>query len=191
VSGEPVKSERARRARERVGGENFVDMRDESGKRGYSWPPFEKGNLWQLRHGATVPRIVDPIAEELVEGLLERRPDLERFPEALAAWGRAESRCLLLAAWFGDRGLLDGKGQPTASAQLLNQSERLASEMRGRLGLDPKSESELAQSQAQAAASVVDLEAIRAQGRKALERHREAGRLAAEGGRQGDGDAEG
>ena len=179
MSERPADSDRARRARARVeaeGGE-YVDERETTGKRGYRWPPFSKGNELQRRHGATMPKVVDPISDELVEGLLERRPDLERFPEALAAWGRAESRCLLLAAWFGEHGLLDGKGQATASAQLLNQSERLASEMRGRLGLDPKSESELAQSQAQAAASVVDLDAIRARGRKALEAHRERERL--------------
>ena len=174
----PPESERAKRARERVG-DAYVDNRnpDGSGVRGYRWPPFEKGNLLQLKHGATVSAIVDPVAHELVEQLLERRPDLERFPEALAAWGRAESRCLLLAAWFGERGLVDDKGEPTASAQLLNQSERLANDMRQRLGLDPKSESELAQSQASAAASVVDLDAIRARGRKALEAHRRRERL--------------
>jgi hypothetical protein len=178
MSGEGIQR---RGDRPKPGEPGYVDERKTTGKRGYSWPQFAPNNEMAVRHGATVPRIVDPIAEQLVEGLLERRPDLERFPEALAAWGRAESRCLLLAAWFSERGLLDAKGQPTASAQLLNQSERLASEMRARLGVDPKAESELAQSQAQAAASVVDLEAIRAQGRKALERRREAERLALAG----------
>jgi hypothetical protein len=87
VSDRPVKSERVRRARERVG-DAYVDERETTGRRGYRWPPFEKRNLLQLKHGATVPRIVDPIADELISGLLERRPDLAAYPEALHAWGR-------------------------------------------------------------------------------------------------------
>src|SRR5215207_2064540 len=58
--------------------------------RGYSWPAFEVGNWAGLRHGAVSPRRVDPLAAELVEGLLERRPDLADFPEATWAGGRAE-----------------------------------------------------------------------------------------------------
>jgi hypothetical protein len=185
---QPGLSERARRAKARLEaegrGDEWVDMRSETGARGYKWRQFERGNLERMTHGAGVPMIVDPIADELIAGLRERRPDLEAYPEALAAWGRAESRCLLLAAWFGERGLLDGEGQPTASAQLLNQSERLASEMRGRLGIDPASEAALARGQADAARSVVDLDALRARGREALKARRELDA----GGRLRDGD---
>jgi hypothetical protein len=185
---EPELSERARRAKARVEAEGgtYVDERAETGRRGYQWPPFEKGNLEQLRHGATVPRIVDPVAEELAEGLLERRPDLAGYPEALAAWSRAEARCLLLAAWHAEHGLLDAKGRTTTSDRFLISSERLAAQLRERLGLDPKSEADVANAQVDAARSVVDLDALRARGREALARRdvELVERLPADGGQE-------
>jgi hypothetical protein len=190
-----VESERAKRARERVG-DAYVDNRnlDGSGVRGYTWPPFALGNTWQLRHGATHAATVEPVAAELVESLLERRPDLVAFPEAVAAWGRAEARCLLLESWFVEHGLLDAKGKPTASESLLSSNERLAMQLRERLGLDPKSEAELARGQAEAARSVVDLDALRERGRAALKARRDVGVLARAAGsetREGGDDVEG
>ena len=93
------------------------------------------------------------------------RPDLDRFPEAVGAWSRAESRCLLLESWFAERGLVGADGKATASERLLASSERLAMSLREKLGLDPKSEAELANAQADAARNVVDLDALRARGR--------------------------
>jgi hypothetical protein len=153
-------------------GREYVDNRSTTGSRDYRWQPFQPGNALSVRHGATSEKVVDPVAAELGEGLVERRPDLERFPEALAAWSRAESRCILLEAWFSTHGLLDDKGKATASEQLLSSSERLAMQLRDRLGLDPRSESELAKSQSEAARSVVDLDALRARGRQALQARR-------------------
>jgi hypothetical protein len=124
------------------------------------------------RHGAMSSRKIDPIAATLAAELIRDRPDLERFPEAVAAWSRAETRCLLLEAWFAERGLLDTNGKPTASESLLSSSERLAMQLRERLGLDPKSEAELASAQADAARSFVDLDALRARGREALKARR-------------------
>jgi len=49
----------------------------------------------------------------------------------------------------------------------------LAMQLRERLGLDPKSEAELANAQSDAARNVVDLDGLRARGRAALERRRE------------------
>jgi hypothetical protein len=161
------------------------------GARGYKWRSFDEDRFddpdepypdhrdyvasISTRHGAGSPRKVDPLAAELVGGLLERRPDLERYPEATFAWARAEARCLLLADWFLAHGLLDDKGKPTASESLLGQSERLAAQLRGELGLTPKGEAELAKSQSEAARSVVDLDGLRERGRQAL-----AGRQALE-----------
>jgi hypothetical protein len=120
--------------RPRPGEPGYVDERATTGQRGYRWPQFTKDNEMAVRHGATVDRIVDPVAEQFVEGLLERRPDLVKFPEALHAWGRAEARCLLLESWFVEHGLLDANGKPTASESLLSSSERLAMQLRERLG---------------------------------------------------------
>ena len=125
------------------------------------------------RHGALSERKIDPIAATLAAELLADRPDLQRYPEAVAAWARAESRCLVLESWIMEHGLLDGDGKATASERLLASSERLAMQFRDRLGLDPKSEAELAKTQAEAARSVVDVDALRARGREALERRRE------------------
>jgi hypothetical protein len=158
--------------RPKPGEPGFVDMRSKDGKRGYSWPKFTCGNQMSVTHGASVPAIVDPVAEELVRGLLEDRPDLERFPEATWAWARAESRCLLLAQYQAEHGLIGADGKESVSARLVNQCERMADQLRQRLGLDPKSEAELAASQADAARSVVDLDTIRERGRRALDRRR-------------------
>jgi hypothetical protein len=133
-----------------------------------SRPPFTEGNLMALRHGAESERVVDPVAAQLAGDLLADRPDLQRFPEALLAWSRAEARCLLLERWIVEHGLLDAKGKATVSERLLVSCERLAMSLRERLGLDPKSEAELARDQADAAKNVVDLEVLRARGRQAL-----------------------
>jgi hypothetical protein len=124
------------------------------------------------RHGAGSPRKVDPLAAEIIEALLERRPDLAGYPEALHAWARSEARCLLLADWFAAHGLLDEKGKATADTSLLSSSERLAAQLRGELGLTPKGEAELAKSQSEAAQSVVDLDGLRARGREVLRARR-------------------
>lgn len=137
-----------------------------------SRPAFREGNEHGLRHGAYGDR-VDPIAQQLAEELLADRPDLQRFPEAVRAWARCETRCLLLEQWFLEHGLIGTDGKATASERLLATSERLAMSLREKLGLDPKSEAELMNVQADAARNVVDLDALRARGRAALQRRRE------------------
>jgi hypothetical protein len=196
-------SERVRRARERVG-DGYVDERESHGRRGYRWRGFGEDRpddpvpdssdyaaSVSTRHGALSVRMVDPIAATLASELLADRPDLERFPEAVAAWSRAESRCLLLESWFVEHGLLDEKGRPTASERLLASSERLAMQLRAQLGLDPASEAALATAQADAARNVVDLDALRAKGREALKARRalDAGRVRGDGGRVRDDEA--
>jgi hypothetical protein len=153
------------------------------GSRAYRWRNFDEDRpddpLYpkaadyvasiSTRHGAGSPRRVDPIAQALAAELLERRPDLAKYPEALLAWSRAESRCLLLESWFAEHGLVDpATGKATADQSLLSSSERLAMQLRERLGLDPKSEAELANVQADAARNVVDVSALRERGRQAL-----------------------
>jgi hypothetical protein len=173
------------------------------GARGYSWrnfgedrpgDPVPDGGDYaasvSTRHGALSDRRIDPVAAELARGLLADRPDLEGFPEAIGAWARAESRCILLAEWFATHGLLDAEGKATASESLLSSSERLAMQLRASLGLDPRSEAALAAEQADAARSVVDLDALRARGREALKARRElgvGGRVRGEPGRDHDG----
>jgi hypothetical protein len=177
--------------RPKPGEPGYVDERSETGRRGYRWPQFTAKNEMAVKHGAMSERKVHPIAQALAGDLLEDRPDLERFPEAVAAWARAESRCLLLESWFVEHGLLDEKGRPTASERLLASSERLAMQLRAQLGLDPASEAALATAQADAARNVVDLDALRAKGREALKARRalDAGRVRGDGGRVRDDEA--
>lgn len=117
--------------------------------RGYSWPPFEKGNTVgkqfepgntvALRHGATSPRKVDPLAVEIVEGT---RPDVTWWRPAdeasIWAWGRLEARIQLLNEYLADRGGdIDDDGSVRPAAEFLRKLEARAESMRGRLGLDP------------------------------------------------------
>lgn len=119
------------------------------------------------RHGVWSKRVVDPLTAELVAGMLEVRPDLERHGFALMAWARAEVRCVLLAEWQAEHGLLDAKGN-APGARYVGQFERIAADLRSKLGLDPMSEAELLATRADAERQAFDLDAIRARGREAL-----------------------
>lgn len=135
--------------------------------RGYRWAPFEPENTAALRHGARSPRFVDPVTAELVDALLADRPALDAYPEAVWAWARAEARCLLYADHHARHGLLDSEGEVRGGARVF-QAERLAAELRARLGLDPRADADLRKAQVEAVASAVDLEAIRDRGRTAI-----------------------
>jgi hypothetical protein len=135
--------------------------------RGYSWAPFERGNQVALRHGAHGARVYEPLAAELVAALLEARPDLESYPEAVGAWGRAEARCALLSEWVAERGLVGPDGEPVPGLRWLVTFERQAAEFRATLGLDPAAEARLAKERADATRGVVDLERLRERGREA------------------------
>jgi hypothetical protein len=139
--------------------------------RGYSWPPFEPGNTVAVRHGAFSARKVDPLAAELAAGLLADRPALAAYPETVWAWARAEARCLLLGEWIGEHGLVDADGETRAPLRYVAQFERLAVDLRGRLGLDPRSAAEIAKSQADAHLAGFDLDAAIARGREVLDAH--------------------
>jgi hypothetical protein len=109
-------------------------------------PPFAPGNAAALRHGAYSPRRVDPLAAELVERLAGDVDYLRSEPAFAAAvwgWARAEARVQLVSEYVDEHGLLDPKGKPRAAADLLVRLERLASEARSRLGLDPLSRARL------------------------------------------------
>lgn len=130
--------------------------------------PFQHGNEMAVRTGHRSERHLATLAAELVAGLLAERPDLDGYPEALHAWARAEARVILLSR--GD--FMDAKGV-VINAREVARFERLATEARSRLGLDPRSEAELHKSRAEAARTVVDLDAIRRRGREALQRRAE------------------
>jgi hypothetical protein len=139
--------------------------------RNYSWPPFEPGHLVNLRHGARAPSVYGPIAVALAETLVEQRPRLAAYPEAVAAWATAEARADLLRRWLEERGTFDEAGELRSGALgWLLRVERQADQARQRLGLDPRSDAQLARETAEAAGSVADLDAVRSAGREALKR---------------------
>jgi hypothetical protein len=131
--------------------------------RGYSWPPFEKGNdigpraepgnQLALRHGAYSPRKVDPLAEQLVHGILElveESPErlgylaAPEFRPALWSWARTEARVQLLHEFLLDEGGdLDADGITRPAAELLVRLEKAAESLRTRLGMDPLSRARL------------------------------------------------
>jgi hypothetical protein len=135
--------------------------------RGYSWPAFEPGHTKSTRHGIWSKRQVEPLAADLVTGLLSDRPDLNAYPELLMAWGRAEARCLLLADWFVQRGLFDDEGEERPGLRFVGQFEKLAADLRAQLGLTPGSEADLARSRADAIKGNLDIEGLAARGREA------------------------
>ena len=85
------------------------------------------------------------------------------------SWARAEARCLLLAEWLADHPLVDAKGKPAPVSRFIVQFENQAMALRAKLGLDPKSEADLASSRAQATLHTFDIEELRARGREVIE----------------------
>jgi hypothetical protein len=106
------------------------------------------------------------VAEDLVAGLLEDKPDTGVYPELLAAWARAEARCILLGEYLVGR-LTDGDERSEKVLRFVQQFERLAHELRRELGLTPGSEADLARSRADAIKGEFDLRALAAAGRAA------------------------
>ena len=132
-------------------------------------PAFTNGNLVRVTHGVYSDRRVNPIARELVTAVLDARPDLEDHPGAVWSWARIESKCLLLEAWLDEYDFIDEEGNPTAPAMLVTRYEKLALNLRARLGLDPLSQAQLQNSRAQATLVSYDIEELRARGREVIE----------------------
>ncbi len=135
--------------------------------RGYKWADAAPGNLLNLRHGARSRRVYEPIAVDLAAALLEERPDLEDYPDAVTQWAEAEARAELLRRWIADKGLFDGDDAPRSGALTwLRLFEGQAESARKTLGLDPRSHAELVRVRAEATTQTFDLEALMARGRE-------------------------
>jgi len=121
-------------------------------------------------HGARTPRVYGELARELAAGLTAERPDLDRYPEAVAAWATAEAQAALIREHLEDVGPIDpASAEPRTSVlDLLSRTEKRAEAARSRLGLDPRSEASLARERATAATLSVDLGELAARGRAVL-----------------------
>lgn len=139
-------------------------------------PPFTPGNLVGASHGARAPRVYGDLAQRLAVGLMDDRPDLAAYPEAVAAWATAEAQAALMRRHVADVGTFADDGEPRGSLLTwLRSFERMASEARKPLGLDPMSEAALSRERAAAATLAVDLDALAERGRLALAQREAAG----------------
>lgn len=87
-------------------------------------PPFATDNTVALTHGAYSPAVLNPVAAQLVEELLESPScpphlleDPERWKYALGAWGRAEGRVLLLESYQAGMDAGDGLSELTEAEE--------------------------------------------------------------------------
>lgn len=106
---------------------------------------FAPGHTLSTRHGAHSPRMVDPIAAELVEEAVATCDYLREphYQAEVLAWARAEARVILVTRFLDERGPLDPEGKPWPATELLVRLERLAAERRHALGLTPMARARL------------------------------------------------
>jgi hypothetical protein len=148
--------------------------------RGYRWETAAPGNFLSVRNGASTQRVFGPLAKQLAKALLAECEDLRnpRYAAAVTRWSEAEAQESLLVFEL-DR-VVSSEGITSERAE---QVQRSLDKVRGRsarlradLGLTPRGHVELVAGRAHAEHEVVDVEAIRARGRAAIEaRAREDG----------------
>lgn len=104
-------------------------------------PPFRDGNTAALHHGARSARVVQPIADDLLQSAVSEVPYLAeaRYGPALRSWARAEAQCQLLGAYLTEHGVLDEAGDPRPAEMALHRVENRAARLRDVLGLTPAS----------------------------------------------------
>lgn len=149
-------------------GEETPPAPDARPARGYKWEPFQPGHTLSLRHGAYSPRMVDPLAAEILQGFLADSQCVyltaPKFRLALLALCRAEAQTQLLTEWLAKRAEAAGDGvgdladdSIRSAYLLLHRAESRADRSRARLGLDPLSAARLGQRIVGAAADMARL----------------------------------
>jgi|GEM_PF-1506494 len=165
--------------------------------RGYSWPPFEPGNVAHLTHGARSERMIEARAAEVHEQLLELAPwcDRPHFLPSVHRYLRAAARERMLDEFIAGTVADKGAGKvPSRTWEQATAATRLAHTLAGDLGLTPLGEARLRAVAGTAAVTELSLADLMAQGaviRKAAEaRHAaqalEAGHGTTEGPDDGD-----
>ena len=131
--------------------------------RGYSWPPFEPGNLAAVTHGARSPALVRERAEQLAPQVLEVHPHLDerRDGPAVMRYATLLARIERVYAWLGERAdavFADVEsGEVHGVYQRLGEWERAAGLSEDRLGLSPLTRAKLGIDQLRAADLVTAL----------------------------------
>lgn len=134
-------------------------------------PPFADKNLAALKIGYRSPRVYGKVAEGINADLIEAMPVLADYPEETAALASTEAVVALMRLDIAARGLRGADGSPRlAFLDRYFRAEAAAAKRRDALGLSPIGQAVLARERASAAAiaSSVDLGALAARGREAL-----------------------
>lgn len=174
--------------------------------RGYSWPPFERGNQVAHRSGAHSPTKVGPLAVEIEQRARASAgwpPYLDgpEYAVAVTAWARAEAVAELLWRHLAEQDVAaalaevevedveetSGKGRSRrrstarrtkAALDWFQRAERSAALHRQRLGLDPLSRARLGKDVATSAVQA-GMAQLHADGAELVARARAAGALPA------------
>ncbi len=121
-----------------------------------------RGQLATIGHGGYAPTIYEPLAQELVDHMLESRPDLDQpeYAAAVADWAITEIRLQLFRKELAERGAIDGRGKIRETLVKHEQTlARSAREARRILGLDPRAAAELKKVRTDATVAGWDAEA--------------------------------
>ncbi|MDA8072338.1 MAG: hypothetical protein M0Z82_12275 [Actinomycetota bacterium] len=141
--------------------------------RGYSWPPFEEGNLVSVTHGAGSERVVAERAKRVHAEILEVAPWLSEahFAPAVARYLAAAAREALLDQHIRQVAEEKGAGAvPSRQWEQVTAAARLAARLGSDLGLDPIGHARLKAVASTAELSVRTLAELSAEGRQLRER---------------------
>jgi len=107
--------------------------------RGYSWPPFEPGNLAAVRHGARSARLVSAEAEKVAAELAEVCPWISEVDAvAVDTFCRAAARYRMLDDYVAAKAEAEGvEAVPRTLWQEVSRAESNAMKAAEALGLDP------------------------------------------------------
>ncbi len=114
--------------------------------RGYSWPPFERGNRAALKHGAFSEQLATETAQTIAPHLFELAPWLNRpeYVHGVARYLRAEAISLIAFEAIERIAATDGaENVPGRLFEAHNAASNTAMRQGSLLGLDPTSRARL------------------------------------------------
>ena len=149
--------------------------------RGYSWPPFERGNEAAVRHGvwrAERAEVVAADVAELAEETAVTFPWTRPYIDERLAYARAIVDERDVRAYLDEVGVLDEDHQERPAVRTLERFSRIAASRRRDLGLSPMAHARILALVAEVVARHPDrlgpldsaLDTLLAEGRAALDR---------------------
>jgi hypothetical protein len=143
-------------------------MADQNGKskgpghggpaRGYSWPPFEKGNTKAMTHGCYSAKTLAPMQQELAAELREAMGPIysPQFEGTVAAASLALSRLHRAEMWLDEHGMIDEDGELRPLTRMIGQWQAEARRSLEMLTLTPLSQAKLGLSLQQARGAALE-----------------------------------